>query len=219
MSTKEPPNSGTIYSVGSLTKAFTAAAVARLFADDEKYSWSTPVDNILYDFTPKDGHLRGLLSVGDLFSQRSGLFGDMSIALQGDSEFLIPPEDTLHAVSDLDTIASFREEWSYNNWGYSIAGLVIEKMSKLRFSDYLRESIPKPLNLTSTTTFPTDCEDNFADAYYSLRDASLYPSTRRFPSFKDSIFEAAGGSTRTSMTFYAGGMLSCKRRRTLPAIH
>ncbi|TAQ84957.1 hypothetical protein B7494_g6714 [Chlorociboria aeruginascens] len=79
--------------------SFTAAALANLLAVNQDVDWTTPVNEIFPHFKPKDERLQGLVSDGDFLSYRLGLFGDISIAYQGDSEFFLPPEKILSAVA------------------------------------------------------------------------------------------------------------------------
>ncbi|KAK1750109.1 beta-lactamase/transpeptidase-like protein [Echria macrotheca] len=187
------PTSKTIYNIGSISKSFAAAAIGRLFHDSDHVDWYTPVEEILQDFQPADKRLRGLLATSDFMSHRSGLFGDLSLALQGDFEFLLPRQELVRTVGQLETIAPFRQSWHYNNWGYSVVGEIIEELSGRDFGDYLDETVIGPLNLSDTTSRPNfgDAHD-FADAHFSLRDGTCYPAPRRYY-FKDSLFEAAAG--------------------------
>jgi CubicO group peptidase (beta-lactamase class C family) len=82
VATRVVPTADTVYGLGSLTKSFVAAAIAKLFDDQEHINLTTPVTDIIPDFKPKDPSLKRLLSTGDLLSHGSGLLGDMSVAVQ-----------------------------------------------------------------------------------------------------------------------------------------
>ncbi|KAI0095560.1 beta-lactamase/transpeptidase-like protein [Nemania sp. FL0031] len=95
------PDSTTMYGIGSLTKAFTAVAITNLLDHHPNITL--------------DERLRGQVSLGDFLSHRSGLFGDLSFALQGHFECLLAKEQLLPTASRLKTIAPNRLQWSYNN--------------------------------------------------------------------------------------------------------
>ncbi|KAI8626757.1 penicillin-binding protein [Xylariaceae sp. FL1651] len=213
-----PSTPKTIYCIGSLTKAFTAAAVANVFRDQIQTDWDTPVTDIIPGFKPSEKVLRGLISTADFMSHRSGLFGDLSFALQGNLEFLLPPEELIPTVNELQKTKPFRQSWMYNNWGYSMAGCIVEKLSGKPFADYLHETILKPLSLTHTTSKPRfDEDDNFADAHVALRDSRPYLLPRTFL-FKDSIFESAGGiySNVDDLLHWAKAILRAEKQPTKP---
>ncbi|KAG8423086.1 hypothetical protein J3458_000006 [Metarhizium acridum] len=104
----------------------------------------------------------------------------MSIALQGDLEFILAPSDTLPAVSRLDTVDPSCKSWVYNNWGYSVAGSVIEKLSGKPAYQYIRETILDQPGLANTTTRPIlDQDSDFAEAYSALENAPSPPESQR----------------------------------------
>ncbi|KAK0636140.1 beta-lactamase/transpeptidase-like protein [Bombardia bombarda] len=207
------PDSTTIYNIGSLTKAFSAVALTNLLDEHPNITLDTPVDEILPDYVPRDERLRSQVSLGDFLSHCSGLLGDMSYAVQGQFECLLPKSQLLPTVSRLPTMAPLRREWSYNNWGYAIAGAVIEKLSGESYATFLEKSVLRPLGLEHTTSQPNfGPDDNFADAHISLCNATALPISRRY-FFKDTFFEPAGGiySSVNDMMKWAKAVLSADR--------
>ncbi|KAK4443555.1 beta-lactamase/transpeptidase-like protein [Podospora aff. communis PSN243] len=181
-----------ILGIGSLTKAFTAVVITNLLEDHPNITLDT-VDGILPDYVPLDDRLRNQVSLGDFLSHRSGLLGDMSFAVQGQFECLLPKDQLLPTVSRWKTIAPIRRQWSYNNWGYGIAGAVIEKLSGKSFAAYLKESILDPLGLKHITSQPNfGPQDNFASPHIALCDGTPLPVNSTY-FFKDTFFEPAGG--------------------------
>lgn len=187
-----PPNSQTVYGIGSLTRAFTAVALSNLLDDHPNITLDTPVDRILTDYAPVDEQLRHQVSLADFLSHRSGLSGDMSFAMQGQFECLLPKDQLLPTVSRLKTVAPIRRQWLYNNWGYAMVGAVIEKLSGKSFGTYLSESVLEPLGLQSTTSQPIGLHANVAHPHISLCNAAPLPVNQTY-FFKDTFFEPAGG--------------------------
>lgn len=203
-----------MYGIGSLTKGFVAASLAQLFHDERvPVDRMSPIQDILPEFKPNNPDLDGTVSVADFLSHRTGLLGDMSVANQGDLDLLLPPAELLPTVANLETVVPFRQNWIYNNWGYRMAGIAIEGLTKKPFYDYVKDVVVDPLGLRNTTTRPVLEQDaNFAEAYTALADATFHLLPRAFP-FKGSIFEAAGGmySTVNDMLKYAQAVLKAER--------
>lgn len=65
-------------------------------------------------------------------------------------------ERVLSENPDLDTVAG--EEYSYSNIGYWLLGPIIEKVTNIRYSEYMEKNIFQPLNLR-----PQDIGFNIAD--------------------------------------------------------
>ncbi|KID61328.1 beta-lactamase-domain-containing protein, partial [Metarhizium hybridum] len=98
-----------MYGIGSLTKGFVAASLAQLIGRHTGVTWTSPIQDILPEYQPEQSDLDGKVALVDFLLHRTGLSGDMSIALQGDLEFMLAPSDTLPAVSRLNTVAPFRK--------------------------------------------------------------------------------------------------------------
>jgi len=152
----------------------------------------------------------------------------MSFAVQGRLECLLPKDQLLPTVSRLkDHCTNPRRQWSYNNWGYGIAGAVIEKLSGKSFANVskgVNSGPPLALNtLPASRTFGPD--DNFADAHIALCDAApLLVDRRCF--FKNTFFEPAGGLysnvddmlTWAKAVLQAGSSSSSGPLRNMPTI-
>ncbi|KAK3402544.1 beta-lactamase-domain-containing protein [Sordaria brevicollis] len=210
---QRPPGPNTIYGIGSMTKSFVVASLAKIRGEgrEAKFEWSTPMKDLLEDFET-DNKIAHLATLSDFLSHRTGLSGDMSIAYQGDLKFLLTKPELLRAVATLEKVGQFRSDWIYNNWGYSLAGLVLERFSGMSFEDCLREYVADPLSLHSTTTRP-DIHGDFAFAHAALDNNDIYPLPEENP-FKESIFETAGGiySSVNDLLAWAKAILAAEHK-------
>lgn len=208
-----PPGPNTVYGIGSMTKSFVVACLAKIRGEgrEAKFEWSTPMKDLLEDFET-DKRIAHLATLSDFLSHRTGLSGDMSIAHQGDQEFLLTKPELVRAVATLEKVGQFRSDWIYNNWGYSLAGLVLEKFSGKSFEDCLREYVVDPLSLQNTTTRPNTYGD-FAFAHAALDNDEIYPLPRKIP-FEKSIFETAGGiySSVNDLLTWAKAILAAEHK-------
>ncbi|KAH8902821.1 hypothetical protein BR93DRAFT_941136 [Coniochaeta sp. PMI_546] len=134
---------GTIFSLCSLTKAMTAAAVGILL-DEGKLKWDTPVKDVLPTFQPKNDTLYNCLTITDLLFNPSGMSCVDNLVIR---------------------LLLFRAQFSYNNLSYALAGNVIEEFPHEPPSD--TSNVAKCYNsLDDITTCPIPCpkagNDRFA---------------------------------------------------------
>lgn len=189
-----PTTSDTVYGIGSVTKSFIVAGLAKL-VEEEKLAWDTPVRDILPEFGQEDAYIAETLTIADILSHRSGLagFGDMNLAFQGDGDMLLPKESLFSIVKQFKQLFPIRTNWSYFVWGYALAGAIIEKVTNQSVSSFISETIFEPLSLNSTTFDPSSVDPaKFAEPYSGLEDGTPY-HLRKIQVFKDTFFEASGG--------------------------
>ncbi|KAH7137374.1 beta-lactamase/transpeptidase-like protein [Dactylonectria estremocensis] len=190
---KQVVSSDTVFGIGSLTKSFVAAGLGKLVYE-EALSWETPVREILEGFS-QDNEKVEEMTITDILSHRTGLsgIGDMALAFQGDGDMLLPKNRLFSLVKTFRTSTPFRSTWDYFVWGYSLAGEVIEELSKKSLRDFLSDSFFKPLKLQSTTFEPDELDPGrLAEPYAGLSDGNHFHLLKR-QVFEDTFFEASGG--------------------------
>ncbi|KAK0661641.1 beta-lactamase/transpeptidase-like protein, partial [Cercophora samala] len=116
---KPAPNEHTVYHLASLSKSFTAAAIGVLVADGE-LSFDDPMCDILPGFLHANEAISSQSTLLDFLSPRTGLASKNSLWQQDGHELLLTAEDTLPMVSYLDVVHLLGEQWTYNNFCYSI---------------------------------------------------------------------------------------------------
>ncbi|WP_182887584.1 serine hydrolase domain-containing protein [Microbispora sp. H10885] len=126
-----PNTPGTVFSIGSVTKAVTAAAILRL-ADEGRLSLDDRVGAIL----PR---LRGPVAgatVRQLLLHTSGLNGTHG----GDYEPL-SPDAALAAIGRLKLAFPPGAGYVYSNAGYTLLALVVERLSGRGYRDYVGSAV------------------------------------------------------------------------------
>ncbi|KAK3937297.1 protein flp [Diplogelasinospora grovesii] len=199
--TKSPTTSDTVYSIGSLTKSFITAAIAKL-VDEGRLTWDTRVKDILPEFHQEDPTVYELTTMTDILSHRCGLagLGAMNMAFQGDGDMLLPKDSLFKVFGRFPVLFPCRQSWSYFVWRYSLAGAIIETVTKKSVKEYLSETIFKPLGIDDTTFSPGSLElGKLAEPFAGLSDGI----------FEDTFFEASGGmySSTNDMMAWASEML------------
>lgn len=134
------------YSVGSISKQFTAAAIL-LLQEQGKLSLNDRVSKWVPGLTRGDE-----VSIRQLLSHTSG-YQDYA-----PQDYMIPEwEKPISAQQIMDRWAKIPldfdpgTKWQYSNTNYVIAGAIVEKAGGKPLFDMLRERVLTPLNMTSAT--------------------------------------------------------------------
>lgn len=146
--TKKPVDSDTRFRIGSITKTFTALALAKLRDEGKLASFEEPLENVL----PEMRVLRrptvdaGPIRIRDVTLHRSGLIrtGDYD-------ETYAKPIDRATMVASLafPALTTPYEGYSYSNYGYGLLGLAVEELSGESYEEYVVSEITRPLGLDS----------------------------------------------------------------------
>jgi CubicO group peptidase (beta-lactamase class C family) len=152
-----PVDADTLFSIGSTSKAMTSAALATL-VDAGKLGWDDKVIDHLPGFQMYDPWVTREMTIRDLLTHRSGLgngAGDLLFVPRSN----LSRAETVRRMRYLKPKTTFRSTYAYSNFGYVVAGQVIEAITGERWEDYVRKNLLLPAGMTLTTT---DNERNFA---------------------------------------------------------
>ncbi len=147
-----PVDVHTLFPLSSITKAFTALAVAML-VDEGKLSWNDPVSKHLPWLEFADPWVTRNVTVRDLLSHRvAGGWGGSSypfILVVGGFK----PDEILRRMRYLGgSGAGFRSGFVYDNANYWAAGELVAAVSGMPWQDFVRSRIFKPLGMRSAKT-------------------------------------------------------------------
>ncbi|MGH7720140.1 MAG: serine hydrolase domain-containing protein [Gemmatimonadaceae bacterium] len=142
-----PATENTVYRIGSITKQFTAAAIMQL-AEQGKLSLDDELTKYFRDY-PTQGRR---VTVRHLLNHTSGI---RSYTALGPRWFattpLEVPADSIVALFSREPFDfAPGERFLYNNSGYFLLGLIVEKASGQSYPAYLEEHFFKPLGLSAT---------------------------------------------------------------------
>ena len=138
----------TRFRVGSISKTFTALALAKLRDEGKLASFEEPIDSVL----PEALSLRaaaadaGPVRIRDITLHQSGLVRTGSY-----DEMYAKPIGRAELLSSLalPSLSTPYEGYSYSNYGFGLLGLVVENLSGVGYGDYVERDITKPLGLAS----------------------------------------------------------------------
>ncbi|NPV19710.1 serine hydrolase [Bradyrhizobium aeschynomenes] len=142
-----PATPQTQFTICSITKTFTATALAMLVGDG-RLDWGKPVRDYIPEFRLHDPVATERVTVRDLLSHHSGLPRHDWIWMPGG----LSPAETLAAMRHIELSRDVRTTWQYSNLGYFVAGLVIERISGQSWEDFIRSRITDPLKMAVTMT-------------------------------------------------------------------
>ncbi len=142
-----PATPETVYHIDSITKNLTAAALVQL-AEQHKLN----LDDLVEKYVPEIHAIAPAATVRSLMNHTSGI---------PDFTNLGPKSENIEAINFthqqfLATIEGERplfppaKLWRYNNSGFYLLGMIIEKVSGETYASYMLNRIFKPLGMDST---------------------------------------------------------------------
>ena len=198
-----------MFVIGSVTKQFTAAAVLRL-RDEGKLSLDDEITRWLPDFDTR-GHtvtLRHLLGhtagIGDFTEAPE--FGSLSTNIRF-------PRDSAYALLQrLPPQFAPGEVQIYNNSGFWLLGLVVEKASGMTYEDYVEQNLFAPLGMTRSMYCHS--EENVprrAHGYFVSRDSVVrraWTISHTWPFAAGSLCSTVGDMVTWLQALHGGKVLS-----------
>lgn len=168
-----PLTANTIYGIGSTSKMVVTTAVMKL-VDEGKIDLDAPVVNYIPDFKMKDDRYKQI-TPRMLLNHSSGLPGTSS-----SSAILFDDNDTYAHDTLLEQLAvqSLKADPGaysvYSNDGFSLAEILVERVSGMSFTTFMHRFITEPLDMSHTKT-PQDLVDSteMAVTYSSLHGVQL----------------------------------------------
>jgi CubicO group peptidase (beta-lactamase class C family) len=159
----------TVYRIGSCTKAFTSLAIMQL---QEKGLLN--VNSSVKTYLPE-------LTIGSRFNDNNQiLIGDMLCHVSGlpcdiaNGFFCDAPPDMAWVINELNkqtTISPRLFKHAYSNVAYGLLGEVIARTAKTTYSDYVKNSIFTPLQMTSSfIDYDAKLAAGFSKAYVNNKE-------------------------------------------------
>lgn len=158
----------TIFHLGSVGKQFTALAILMLM-EDGKLNVDDPVGNYL----PELARFGPEVTIRRMLSHTSGLpdyYAEDDLAEQLQAMADMPTnEDAAKVIAGSGELQfTPGERFEYNNSGYDMLGLVVERLSGQSLASFLAERVFSPLGMTSTFSLPSErrvTDANVAHSY------------------------------------------------------
>jgi CubicO group peptidase (beta-lactamase class C family) len=148
--TKAPATEQTAYQLASVTKQFTAAGVL-LLVEEGKIKLDEPFVTYLPDLPAAWKERWKEVRIRHLLNHTSGIESYTSLPDFGKTMRKdYTHRELIGLVADKPLRWKPGEKWDYNNTGYYLLGMVIEKVSGKSYNDFLTERIFQPLGMKDT---------------------------------------------------------------------
>ncbi len=161
LETEEKITSSTNFCLASVSKQYTAMAIAIL----EEQGKISSDDFVIQYFTDFPKHMEEI-KVCHLIYHLSGLpYYEDEFCFTTMDKKIVTNDDIYHFyknISQLDFKPGNRFE--YSNGGYNLLATLVERVSGLSFQDFVRKNIFEPANMTKSTviTYPSEIENRAA---------------------------------------------------------
>jgi CubicO group peptidase (beta-lactamase class C family) len=162
-----PMTSVTLLHSGSITKLFTALAVAAVL-DSRGVPLDAPIGKHMSGLAPRTAKT----TFHQLLSQTSGLRDRPGDTGTDDESALAA---STRALVEADFLLPGNLVFSYSNLGYATAGAALEALTKQPFADALREAVLAPFGMTASTVRVTEALKHPHAVGHRLEAKSLVP--------------------------------------------
>jgi CubicO group peptidase (beta-lactamase class C family) len=205
---KLPNTTSTIFGIASGTKVFTALGIGML-VDQGLISLGTTIREIEQEYT---GFIDKNATIQHLLTHTSGIYDyyDEEIEQEYEHFSVEIPWCELETPSDYYPLFKGKpmkflpgERYSYSNGGYVFLGMLIEKLTGIRYRDFIHEHVLKTARMHNSGFYAfNDLPENTANGYLEDRrttniyhlplrgggDGGMFTTTDDLRSFWDSFF-------------------------------
>jgi CubicO group peptidase (beta-lactamase class C family) len=141
-----PASPRTVYQIGSMSKQFAAAAIL-LLVEDGKLDLDARITSLL----PGLPEAWSAITVRHLLTHTSGIKSYTSTEEHERRHRLaVSPADVIATVAHEPLQFAPGTSWRYCNTGYTLLGMIVEKVGGEPYGDFVRRRIFAPLGMTST---------------------------------------------------------------------
>jgi CubicO group peptidase (beta-lactamase class C family) len=135
-----------VFRIGSITKQFTAIAILQLM-EQGKLSLQDDITKFIPDY-PTQAYK---ITIENLLTHTAGTMSYTSapeIMKYIKDDF--KPEEVIDKFKNLPMEFAPGTKWNYNNSGFFLLGYIIEKVSGMKYQDYIEKNLFKPAGMTNS---------------------------------------------------------------------
>jgi CubicO group peptidase (beta-lactamase class C family) len=160
----------TLFAIGSVTKSFTATAIAML-VDDGKMAWDDPVRKHIEFFRLSDPLANEHVTIRDLLAHRTGLGRHDILWYRSPWE----REELIRRMGRVALEHSFRSKHAYQNLMYLAAGYAAGRAAGSTWERLVKKRLLDPLGMTGANFSTTGTEESsdHASPHRLTRDGAV----------------------------------------------
>ena len=200
-----PVKASKLYGIGSVSKVFTSAAVMKL-VDENRLSLDEPLTTYIPEFEMADSRFTDI-TPRMLLNHSSGFMG-----MTDNNAWLIGDNDTWNHDHFLELLKTQKlkhnpgEASIYSNDSFTLAEILIERVSGISFTDFIEQNFSQKLDLENIKTPQSDFNRENLAAIYSgsnelkpenlglIGSGGIYASMEDLCKFSGIFMDSADGS-------------------------
>ena len=197
--TKAPNDISTRFPILSITKSFTAALIL-ILQEQGKLSVQDKLTTYFPDFPNGDK-----IKLHHLLTHTSGIFNYTQMIDEEDSAIVchpVPRQRVLDLFWDKPLEFTPGKQYSYNNSGYFLLGIVIEKVTGKPYEQIVRDMIFRPLGMSQSGFDFINIPARSRAFGYDTLTADYYSS---YPHYDSTAVYSAGSIYSTTSDMYKWG--------------
>ena len=215
---KIPVTPDTKFKIGSVSKQFTAVAILKL-QEEGRIRTDDKLSKYIPDF-PRGNEV----TIYQLLTHTSGIH-DYNSTPGIDVTKAVTPRALLDIIKKLPYDSNPGERYLYNNSGYFILAYIVEQLSGKTLSEYLNETIFKPLGMTNSGLYYTDIvldteaqgysmngekvtKADFQEMSWAFGVGSTYSTTEDLYKWNEAVFNGKVLSDATLKTVFTQAVLN-----------
>lgn len=168
LETGTPLHPDGVFEIASVTKPFTATAIMML-VEDGKIRLDDKISRYIDNSPPSWNNI----TVRQLLSHTSGLTGMAWVECDGSPLLNITTKTFFDEIAKQPLRFAPGTNAAYSDAGYFLLGMIIEKVSGMRYSDFMQQRVFAPFEMTHTSILDRRLIVKNHVAEYTLQDGNL----------------------------------------------
>ena len=164
-----PVTANTVFRIASVSKLFTGIAIMQLI-EKKLIGLDNPITDYIPEFSIKSHENNTpIITIRHLMTHSSGLPSDIMKDFYAENP--IPFQDIVTILKDEYLCFEPGKYNQYSNVGITLLGCIIERVSKMSFSDYMQQNVFDKMNMkNSAFGLTSEMEKLYTKSYLNLKE-------------------------------------------------